>query len=218
MELERHYRQYWRRMELRQQAEGYRAPCLRWHHGEALNPAERVVFERVRGAARLLDVGAGDLRLKRKFTAAGFAGRYESLDVSEEFPHDYTDLEQVQGLFGAVLCLEVIEHLPLAAFEGLVGRLTALLEPGGVLVISTPNPLCVVPMWARDSGHIQQYPLHDLIAALLARGLAVDPFLVRFVPARPSAGQRLRLLSQRVLCYLLAVDYADGLLVIGTRP
>jgi hypothetical protein len=52
---------------------------------------------------------------------------------------------------------------------------------------------------------------------LLARGLSVDAFRVRFVPARPSVSQRLRLLSQRVLCYLLAVDYADGLLVIGTR-
>ncbi len=217
MELGQHYRHYWRRMELRAEAAGYRAPCLRWYHGDRLNPAERVVFDRVCTAARLLDFGAGDLRLKRKFSEAGFAGRYETLDVSEEFPHDYTDLGQVSGPFGAILCLEVIEHLPLAAFDGVVGRLCELLEPGGVLVISTPNPLCVVPMWARDSGHIQQYPLHDLIAALLARDFAVEPFRVRFVPARPSVPQRLRLLSQHVLCYLLAVDYADGLLVIGTR-
>jgi hypothetical protein len=217
MALGQHYHRYWRRMELRAQAEGYRAPCLRWYHGEALNPAERVVFDRVRAAGRLLDFGAGDLRLKRKFLAAGFAGRYESLDVSEEFLHEYRDLAQVQGTFGAILCLEVIEHLPLTAFDAVVGRLCELLEPGGVLVLSTPNPLCVVPMWARDSGHIQQYPLHDLIAALLARDLAVEPFRVRFVPARPTLSQRLRLLSQRALCYLLAVDYADGLLVIGTR-
>ncbi len=218
MELGQHYRHYWRRMELRGQAERYRAPCLHWYHSEALNPTERVVFDRVRAAGRLLDFGAGDLRVKRKFGAAGFAGRHETLDVSEEFPHDYADLGQVSGRFGAVLCLEVLEHLPLTAFDPVVGRLCELLEPGGVLVISTPNPLCVVSMWARDAGHIQQYPLHDLIAALLARGLAVEPFRVRFVPARPSVSQRLRLLSQRGLCYLLGVDYADGLLVIGTRP
>jgi SAM-dependent methyltransferase len=218
MELGQHYRGYWRRMELRAQAERYRAPCLRWYHSETLNPTERVVFERVRAAARLLDFGAGDLRLKRKFLAAGFAGRYETLDVSEEFPHDYTDLGQVQGTFGAILCLEVIEHLPLTAFDSLVDGLCERLEPGGALVVSTPNPLCVVPMWARDSGHIQQYPLHDLLAALLARDLTVEPFRVRFGPAAPSLPQRLRFLSQRVLCYLLAVDYADGLLVIGTRP
>jgi SAM-dependent methyltransferase len=217
MELDQHYRHYWRRMELRAQAERLRAPCLRWYHSEALNPTERLVFERVRGAGRLLDFGAGDLRLKRKFLTAGFAGRYETLDVSDEFPHEYSDLGQVRGVFGAILCLEVIEHLPLAAFETLLGGLVDRLEPGGVLIISTPNPLCVVPMWARDSGHIQQYPLHDLVAALLARELAVDAFRVRFVPARPSLSQRLRLLSQRALCYLLAVDYADGLLVIGTR-
>jgi SAM-dependent methyltransferase len=217
MELGQHYRHYWRRMEFREQAERYRAPCLRWHHSDGLNPTERVVFDRVRAAGRLLDFGAGDLRLKRKFSAAGFTGRYETLDVSGEFPHEYADLGQVSGLFGAILCLEVLEHLPLTEFDTVVGRLCELLEPGGVLVISTPNPLCVVPMWARDSGHIQQYPLHDLIAALLARDLAVDPFRVRFVPAAPSVSQRLRLLSQRVLCYLLSVDYADGLLVVGTK-
>lgn len=153
MELGQHYRHYWRRMELRAQAAGYRAPCLRWYHGDRLNPAERVVFDRVCTAARLLDFGAGDLRLERKFSEAGFAGRYETLDVSEEFPHDYTDLGQVSGPFGAILCLEVIEHLPLAAFDGVVGRLCELLEPGGVLVISTPNPLCVVPMWAAARPH-----------------------------------------------------------------
>jgi SAM-dependent methyltransferase len=217
MELGQHYRHYWRRLALREQAERYRAPCVRWYHSAALNPAERVVFERVRAARRLLDFGGGDLRLKRKFLEAGFTGRYESLDLSEEFPHEYTDLAQVTGPFDAILCLEVLEHLPLAAFDGVVGRLCELLEPGGVLVISTPNPLCVVPMWARDAGHIQQYPLADLIAALLDRQLAVEPFRVRFVPARPTPSQRLRLLTQRVLCYLLAVDYADGLLVIGTR-
>ena len=168
----------------------YRAPCLRWFHSERLNPAERVIFERVRAASRLLDFGAGDLRLKRKFIEAGFSGRYETLDISEEFPHEYTDLAQVRGPFGAILCLEVIEHLPLTAFESVIGRLCELLEPGGVLVLSTPNPLCVVPMWSRDSGHIQQYPLHDLIADFLARGLSADPYRVRLVPARPSLAQR----------------------------
>jgi SAM-dependent methyltransferase len=217
MEVRQHYRHYWRRMALREQAERYRAPCVAWYHHDGLNPAERLVFDRVRGARRLLDFGAGDLRLKRKLLAAGFLGRYESLDVSEEFPHDYTDLDQVRGPFDAVLCLEVVEHLPLAAFEPLLTRLCDLLEPGGVLILSTPNPLCVVPMWARDAGHVQQYPLHDLIAAFLARGLAVEPYRVRFVPARPSVGQRLRLVSQRMLCYLLSVDYADGLLVVGTK-
>jgi len=216
-DLGRHYRHYWRRLELREQAQGYRAPCLRWYHAEGLNPTERVVFERVRAAGRLLDFGAGDLRLKRKFLAAGFAGRYETLDLSPEFAHEYADLAEVSGRFGAILCLEVLEHLPLAAFDPTVDRLVELLEPGGVLVVSTPNPLCVVPMWARDAGHIQQYPLADLVASLLARGFVVDPFRVRLVPARPTLGQRLRLLSQRALCYLLAVDYADGLLVIGTR-
>jgi SAM-dependent methyltransferase len=217
MELRAHYQRYWRRLQFREQAQGRRAPCLHWYHSAGLNPAERLIFDRVRHARRLLDFGAGDLRFKRKVLDAGFAGRYETLDLSEEFPHEYTDLAQVQGRFDAVLCLEVIEHLPLSAFEAVVGRLCDLLEPGGIFVLSTPNPLCIVPMWARDSGHIQQYPLHDLLAYFLSRDFAVDPFRVRLVPARPSLVQRVRFVTQRVLCNLLAVDYADGLLVVGNK-
>src|SRR5262245_55212978 len=217
MELDRHYQGYWRRLQLREQAQGRRAPCLSWYHSSELNTAERLIFDRVRHAKRLLDYGAGDGRLKRKILDAGFAGRYETLDPSEEFPHDYRKLSQVEGRFDAVLCLEVVEHLPLSAFEDVVGGLCDRLEPGGVFVLSTPNPLCVVPMWARDSGHIQQYPLGDLISYFLSREFSVDPFRVRLVPAHPSLGQRARLFTQRVLCYLLAVDYADGLLVVGTK-
>lgn len=224
MELRGHYKDYWRRMAFREEAQRYRAPCLDWYDTTRLNPAEAVVFERVSGATRLLDFGAGDLRLKEKFVQAGFRGRYETLDLSEEFAHDYTDIGEVRGGFGAILCLEVIEHMPLASFDPTLSAICDLLEPGGTLVLSTPNPLCIVPMWARDSGHIQQYPLHDLIAYFLSRDFHVEPFRVRLRPARVSLWRRLRLLVQRVLCYMLAVDYADGLLLVlvkaggGPRP
>ena len=138
MELRGHYKDYWRRMAFREEAQRYRAPCLDWYHTKRLNPAEEVVFERVKGAGRLLDFGAGDLRLKEKFLRAGFRGRYETLDLSEEFPHDYTQIGDVRGRFAAILCLEVIEHMPLASFDPTVTALCDLLEPGGMAVISTP--------------------------------------------------------------------------------
>jgi hypothetical protein len=91
-----------------------------------------------------------------------------------------------------------------------------LLSPGGTLIIGTPNPLCVVPMWAGDPGHVQQYPLADLAADFVVRGYEVEAFRVRY-GAWPAGLPRLRFLAMRILCYLLSVDYAHGIVVIGKR-
>jgi SAM-dependent methyltransferase len=177
---------------------------------------ERAIFDRTRRAGRLLDFGAGDKRLKGKFLAAGFKGRYETLDLSVEDQHEYSSLSQVAGRFDAILCLEVIEHMSLNEYVDLMDEFGKLLGPGGVLVIGTPNPLCVVPMWAGDPGHVQQYPLADLAADFVVRGYEVEAFRVRY-GAWPTGLPWLRFLAMRLLCYLLSVDYANGLVVIGKR-
>lgn len=216
--LEDLYADYWQRQRLRERAGEYRVPCLKWFHSEALNDTERKQFEAVRRAKRLLDFGAGDLRLKGKFIAAGFSGEYLTLDASREFAYDFHQLSDISGRFDAIVCLEVIEHLRLEAAYKLLDRLYDVLLPGGVLVLSTPNPLGVVPMWARDAGHVQQFPMHDLLTWFLLRKCHIDPFRVRLVPAKPTLLQSLRLFCQRVLCYLLIVDYADGLMIVARKP
>ncbi len=80
----------------------------------------------------------------------------------------------------AIVCLEVIEHMSLNDYVDLMDAFGRILSPGGVLVISTPNPLCVVPMWAGDPGHVQQYPIADLAADFVMRGYDVEGFRVRY--------------------------------------
>jgi hypothetical protein len=163
-----------------------------------------------------LDYGAGDKPLKGKFVSAGFKGRYETLDMSAEDEHEYSSISQVTGQFDAILCLEVIEHMSLNDYVDLMDEFGSLLGLDGTLVIGTPNPLCVVPMWAGDPGHVQQYPLADLAADLVVRGYNVEAFRVRY-GAWPNGLARLRFLAMRILCYLLSVDYAQGIVVIGKR-
>jgi hypothetical protein len=88
---------------------------------------------------------------------------------------------------------------------------------GNRVVIGTPNALCVVPMWSLDTGHIQQYPLADLAADLVVRGFQVEAFRVWHGPWSKGIRRRLRLFAMRGLCYLLAVDYAHGIVVIGKK-
>jgi len=212
------YRDYWARHRARGvMYETLRARCLSCEDCPQLNEYEQVIFDRTCHSARLLDYGAGDNRLKRKFLAGGFRGRYETLDMSSEETHEYSSFLEVTGEFDAILCLEVIEHMSLNDYVDLMDAFGKLLVPGGVLVISTPNPLCVIPMWAGDPGHVQQYPIADLAADLVVRGLDVEAFRVRYGAWPRGITRRLRFLAMRVLCYLLNVDYAQGILIIGRK-
>jgi SAM-dependent methyltransferase len=178
---------------------------------------EQAIYGQTKQANRLLDYGAGDKRLKGKFLAAGFKGRYETLDLSAEDKHEYSSISEIKGKFDAILCLEVIEHMSLNDYVDLMDEFGKLLEPGGSLVIGTPNPLCVVPMWAGDPGHVQQYPIADLAADFVVRGYEVKAFRVRY-GAWPKGLPALRFFVMRVLCYFLSVDYAHGIVVIGKKP
>jgi SAM-dependent methyltransferase len=215
-DVDKWYRNYWARHKAREvMYQTLRAPCLSCENGVRLNEMEQAIFDRSKRADRLLDFGAGDKQLKDKFRA-GFQGRYETLDMSLEDEHEYSSTSQVTGAFDAILCLEVIEHMSLNDYVDLMDEFDKLLNPGGTLIVGTPNPLCVVPMWAGDPGHVQQYPIADLAADFVVRGYEVEAFRVRY-GAWPKGIPWLRFVAMRVLCYLLSVDYAHGIVVIGKK-
>ena len=216
-DVDKWYRNYWARHQARDvMYRTLRARCLCCEDCVQLNEMEQAIFNHTKPASRLLDYGAGDKRLKGKFVSAGFKGRYETLDISAENEHEYSLISQVKGHFDAILCLEVIEHMSLNGYVDLMDEFGKLLSPGGTLIIGTPNPLCVVPMWAGDPGHVQQFPLADLAADFVVRGYEVEAFRVRY-GAWPKGLPRLRFLAMRILCYLLSVDYAQGIVVIGKK-
>jgi len=216
-DVDKWYRNYWARHQEREvMYRTLQAPCVSLEDCVQLNEMEQAIFDHTKHAGRLLDFGAGDKRLQGKFRAAGFRGKYETCDISAEHEHEYTSISQIAERFDAILCLEVIEHMSLNDYVDLMDGFEKLLNPGGILVIGTPNPLCVIPMWAGDPGHVQQYPLADLAADFVIRGFSVEALRVRY-GAWPTGISRLRFLAMRVLCYLLSVDYAQGIVVIGTK-
>lgn len=102
--------------------------------------------------SRILDAGAGELQYKR------FCGhlRYVSQDFAEydgtgdeaglqtgkwdcgklDIVGDILDIPEPDGAFDAVMCIEVLEHVPepIAALR----ELTRLLRPGGILIVTAP--------------------------------------------------------------------------------
>ena len=217
-QVDKWYRNYWERLQAREKLlKTLRPPCLYWYWSDTLNEVELLYYERARGASRILDFGAGEGRLKGKFISSGFKGRYETLDISSESRHDYSTLSEVQGTYDAIFCLEVIEHMTLNDYVDLMDEFDRLLRLGGILVISTPNPSCVISMWSQDAGHVQQFPLPDLASDFVIRGYDIETFRIRLGERPKGICLRIRFFLQRILCYLLGADYANGLVVIGNK-
>jgi hypothetical protein len=171
----------------------------------------------MKGVSRILDFGSGDQALRKKFFEAGYTGSYETYDVSPEFPTTWSSPSEIEGPFGAVICLEVIEHLPLAEGLALREKLLSWVAPGGWLILSTSNPACVLSPFSRDETHLHLYPLHDLLTWVMGAGLAVEARRIKLLPDRMTLITRGRLLAQRILCYLIGADRADGIMILAHR-
>lgn len=112
-----------------------------------------------------------------------------------------------QGLtFDAVLALEIVEHV--ADVEGFLDMVTALVRPGGLLVLSTLNRTALslalgivaaeyVLRWLPPGTHdwrrfLRPAELQEMLLARgfdtqPARGIAIDPRSLRFEPDRSDA-------------------------------
>lgn len=100
----------------------------------------REATERLPSGSLVLDAGAGDCRYGQFFTSH----RYESADlctVDKAYGElTYTcDLAQIpveDGRFDAVLCTQVLEHVPEP--ESVLRELNRVLTPGGLLFLTVP--------------------------------------------------------------------------------
>lgn len=117
------------------------------HAEEGLHAQMLTVFEKhVPSGSRVLDVGAGSGAFCRRLQDYGYRPVGADIDAAawaaEEVPFVQVDIERgldraVSERFDAVCCQEVAEHVenPWQLARGLF----AVLRPGGVALISTPN-------------------------------------------------------------------------------
>lgn len=211
------YLNYWKRKQL--QASAPHFPVRRWWKTDGLCDVERVYFDALRGAASVLDVGAGDLRIRDKFVAAGYRGTYHTQDVGTEFEYTYRSLDEVTTRYDAVVCFDVLEHLRLEDGLALFLRLVELLNPGGVLLLQTPNARCVRFPMGWDMTHLHVYNVGDLWAFATALGLSADGYRVWFAPPRFSPlGWVRATVGRAVVTRVLDCDYADNIALVVRKP
>jgi 2-polyprenyl-3-methyl-5-hydroxy-6-metoxy-1,4-benzoquinol methylase len=128
-------------------APGVARRLRRWREARKVRIYRRAIGE---GRRRILDVGCGSGRLLSMLREHGApAWELEGIDVGEDavrrcrakgFRAEATRIEAFEaadGAFDAVILMQILEHLDDP--RGALARLSALLRPGGVLVLETPN-------------------------------------------------------------------------------
>lgn len=154
----------------------------------------------------------------RKLQAAGYGGEYHTQDIGGGGPWTYGDLAEVRRTYGAVLCLDVLEHLPLPDGITLLDRMVELLAPGGVLVLQTPNAAYLPEPRSWDMTHVHTYALHDLWAFFTVAGLEVTGYRVVLGPEREGLVGTLRSsLQWWAKQKLLGCDFANNVAVIARK-
>lgn len=212
------YHLYWQRKRLLSNSIPH-FPLLRWWPTDNLCEIEQVYFQAIQSARCVLDVGAGDLRLMKKFRAAGYQGEYHTQDIGNEYTYTYRDLSEIKIKYDAILCLDVIEHLNLNDGLTLVQQLSTLLTLGGTLILQTPNARCIRNPMGWDITHLHIYNLPDLWSFIQVLGFEANGYRVVFTRDASQWRQRspCELLRRFVITRVLGADYADNIAVIAKK-
>jgi len=164
---------------------------------------------------RLLEIGAGDRKLKNLLTKNWGETNYHSCDIDKNYPHDFHDISLIAGEYDIVCAFELIEHLGLKEARELLEKIFQLLPPGGKIVLTTPN-IYYPPGFLRDVTHMTPWCYDELGGMLSLAGFNVthiyrlynDSLLKKFV--------------KRILFYslfrLLGIDFAKQIIVVAEKP
>lgn len=208
---------YWKLLELRSKYPG--APLIKieqdWRErNPPAGPAAQLFKRHLAGVETILDVGAGDRLWESVFERLGIGARYLTSDIDLLHPHDYSDFLGIEDTFDAIVMLELLEHLPLETGLAFLQHAVNILNPGGVLVIGTPNAHHPHHVWSVDLTHVRPWPAHDLWALCVIAGLEGIEVYRQMLTSR----KRRPLIPLQIgLARLLELDPAYGLLLFAHK-
>lgn len=174
-----------------------------------------VLLELVKPGAVVLEIGAGDRRMKALLEQHRGPMDYESQDIDPRGGHEYDDLDQVRRTYDGIFALEVIEHLPLEDIPPWLTRIGELLRPGGWMLLSTPNTF-YPPAYLRDATHRTPLCYDELAGLVAAAGLGVTH--VARVYHDPVHRRLLRQCMFGWLFRMIGIDFARQIVLVAKRP
>jgi 2-polyprenyl-3-methyl-5-hydroxy-6-metoxy-1,4-benzoquinol methylase len=178
----------------------------------------RVVAGVCEAGYSVLDVGAGARTLAASIAKHGPTVQYRSADPDPAHPHEFASLAAVieaGETFDCVAALEVIEHLTLDAGLQLLRDISAVLKPGGVAVLSTPN-IWTPGRFLRDATHITPWAYDELAGACSLAGLA--PHAIHRTWNAAALPRFVRLWLAAPLHRYCGVDFTHSICVTARKP
>jgi SAM-dependent methyltransferase len=173
-----------------------------------------LMLETIRDGERVLDIGASNRnlegRLKRHFPEI----IYKSMDIDREQVHDFYSLEEIREYFDVIFLFEVIEHLDLEEGIRLLKRIYELLDPGGRLILTTPNVFNPSRYW-RDSTHKVAYCYDELAGLLMAQQFQVRAMYRTYSDA--FLRYLFRIYVMAPLHRYLGIDFAKSILIVAEK-
>jgi SAM-dependent methyltransferase len=149
---------------------------------EHMRFARAARLARVPAAKDVLDIGARDGHL-RGYLPEGT--RYQGIDIAPQFASPHVRVQDVSaGLpfpdasFDFTFCIEVLEHVPNP--WGTLTEIRRVLRPGGVLILSVPNPyhwkeiVWNVFRIADRQGHAYGWTIQNMIRLGEMNGFRID--------------------------------------------
>src|SRR5205809_6504584 len=156
----------------------------------------RVIREMVDGSTRILDIGCGSSRIVQSLPQSVGVDmqirklRWLRAPGRQLVQASLMDLPFPDGAFDAVICSEVIEHIPRDSID--LGDMVRVLAPGGTLVLGTP-----------DYGRWTWRALENLYKKVFPQGYATEHI-------NPYTRRELRHELERLGLVVMDVQYVFG--------
>ncbi len=149
---------------------------------EHMRFARAARLARVAAGSEVLDIGARDGHLRR-YLAADV--RYRGVEIAPQFASEHVQIHDVSsglpfedGSFDFAFCIEVLEHVPNP--WGTLGEIHRVLRPGGILILSVPNPYHFKELiWnvfriADRQGHAYGWTIQNMLRLGEMNGFRID--------------------------------------------
>lgn len=209
---------YWKILSHRQAFYKERIPSILGFVSKTkMDDTLELLSERTGHASSILDIGSGDNLVKTMLIKSGYQGLYHTMDIDKKFPHDFHTLDEITGNYDFIFLFEVIEHLPLDKAIQTLQFAHNHLNPGGSIVISTPNANHINIVWKSDYTHINAFPLRDLYALFKAEGYKVDMFRIHVIEESYGVLRWIRRRLAQFLAWILYAEIEEGVFVFARK-
>ncbi len=211
--------EYWKILENRPKFYHFKVRSITgFESATQLGESGEVIRQKIGKNASVLELGSGNNALMKKLKDRGHQGTYHTMDIETRFPHDFHSLDEVKQKYDFILLLEMIEHMPLDVFFTYLDFCESHLNPGGTIMISTPNSGHLNQVWKHDMTHIRPYPLRDLYALFTARGYETEMFRIHLIEEDYGLLRWIRRRVAQLLAWLLYAQIEEGIMIFATKP